>query len=86
MFDREKAISTIEGDHCACPGCQGELTDPSLSGRGWAFCKVRRCAWKVQTLGKARYAASIKGPMHTPARQPLRQLTEADYDGHDDLN
>jgi hypothetical protein len=85
MFDREKAIAALEAGSCPCRGCRGQLTDANLSRGGWSFCKVCRCAWKVQTLGQARYAASIKGPKHTPARQPLWQLTEADYDGHDDL-
>jgi len=53
MFDREKAIATIEAGRCPCPGCAGALTEDKLSARGW--------------------------------RQPIRQLTEADYDGHDDL-
>jgi len=84
-FDREKAIATVEAGGCACTGCRGELTDPALSADAWGFCKVCRCAWQVQTIGQARFAASISGPLHTPQRHPTRQLTEADYDGHDDL-
>jgi hypothetical protein len=85
MFDRALGIATIEAGRCPCPACRGELSDPSLSARGWAFCKVCRCAWKAEDINGTVYAISIKGPLHTPARQPNRQLTEADYDGHDDL-
>jgi hypothetical protein len=85
MFDREKAIATIEADQCPCPGCSGRLTEARLSARGWRHCRVCRCGWKVEEIGKQRYAASIKGPLHTQPRQPLRRLTDADYDGHEDL-
>ena len=85
MFDREKAIATIEAGRCPCPGCAGALTEDKLSARGWRHCRVCRCGWKVENVGKQRYAASIMGPVHAPPRQPIRQLTEADYDGHDDL-
>lgn len=85
MFDREQAIATINAGNCACPGCRGELSAAELSPGGWRHCKVCRCAWKVEEINRTVYAASIKGPLHTPARVPLRQLTEADYDGHDDL-
>jgi hypothetical protein len=81
MFDRDKAIATIEAGRCACPDCKGELTDPKLSARDWGFCKVCRCAWKAPVINGTRYAASI----HTKAREPVRRLTEADYDGHGDL-
>jgi hypothetical protein len=85
MFDREKAIATIKAGNCSCPGCLGQFLDADLSPRGWRHCQVCRCAWKVEDINGTVYAASIKGPMHTPTRQPLRQLTEADYDGHEDL-
>jgi hypothetical protein len=85
MFDREKAIAAIEANRCPCPSCSGTLTEAKLSARGWRHCRVCRCGWKVEDINKTRYAASIKGPMHTPARVPNRQLTEADYDGHEDL-
>jgi hypothetical protein len=85
MFDRERAIATIEAGRCGCAGCRGELADGNLSPRGWRHCQVCRCAWKVEAINGTNYAASIKGPQHTPPRQPLRQLTEADYDSHEDL-
>ena len=85
MFDREKAIATIEADRCPCPSCNGTLTDSKLSARGWRHCRVCRCGWKAEAINGTVYAASIKGPKHTPARVPNRQLTEADYDGHEDL-
>jgi hypothetical protein len=85
MFDRTEALAAIEADRCPCDGCEGTLTDPKLSARGWRHCRVCRCGWKVEEISKQQYVASIKGPIHTPPRKPLRQLTEADYDGHDDL-
>jgi hypothetical protein len=85
MFDRERGLATVEAGRCPCPGCRGELSDPSLNAGGWAFCKVCRCAWKAEAINGTIYAVSIKGPDHTPERKPLRQLSEADYDGHDDL-
>jgi hypothetical protein len=85
MFDREKAIATIEAGGCACPGCRGQLTAADLSPGGWAFCGVCRCAWKIQETGAQQYATSIHAPIHTPPRPPLRQPAEADYDGHEDL-
>jgi hypothetical protein len=85
MFDRGKAIATIEAGRCPCPGCRGQLTDPAPSPKGWGFCQTCRCAWQVQDINGTNYAASIKGPKHTPTPQPARQLTEADYDGHEDL-
>jgi hypothetical protein len=85
MFDRAKAIATIEAGVCACQGCHGQLMDAELSRGGWSFCNACSCAWQVETINGTRYAASIKGPLHTPPRKPLRPLTEADYDGHDDL-
>jgi len=39
----------------------------------------------VEAIGSAVYACHIEGPIHTKPRVPNRQLTEADYDGHDDL-
>jgi hypothetical protein len=81
MFDREQAIATIEGDHCACPGCRGELTDGNLSARGWRHCKVCRCAWKVKEVYGQRYAMHIAGRVHAvPASQPLRRTAEVDFD------
>ena len=85
MFDRERAIATIEASGCPCSGCRGQLTDAELSRGGWSFCKVCRCAWQVQLINGTRYAASIPGPLHTPPRKPNPRLTKADYDDHDDL-
>lgn len=85
MFDRERAIAVIEAGGCACPSCRGRLTDPASSRTGWGFCQVCRCAWQVQTINGTRYATSIKARIHTAPRKPTRQLTEADYDSHDDL-
>jgi hypothetical protein len=85
MFDRAQVIATIETGRCACPGCRGELTVAGLSPRGWRHCQACRCAWKAEAINGTVYAISLKGPQHTPARKPLRPLTEADYDGHDDL-
>ena len=81
MFDREKAISTLDGDHCACPACHGDLTDSSLSARGWRHCKVCRCAWKVEMVGGQRYAMHIAGRVHSvPAPQPVRRTAAVDFD------
>ena len=72
-------------DHLTRPRNAGTLTDPKLSALGWRHCRVCRCGWKVEEISQQLYVASIKGPIHTPPRKPLRQLTESDYDGHDDL-
>ena len=85
MFVRERSIAAIEAGACACLGCKGVLTDASLSARGWRHCKACRCAWKVNMINGTNYACHIEGPMHTRPRVPNRQLTEADYDGHEDL-
>jgi hypothetical protein len=62
----------------------GSLTH-DLSAGGWGFCKVCRCAWKAEAINGTVYACNIEGPIHTKPRVPNRQLTEADYDGHDEL-
>ena len=85
MFDRELGIAMIEAGRCPCPGCPGRLTDAKLSPRDWRRCHLCCCAWKAEEINGTVYAASIKGPQHTAARQRLRQLTDADYDSHDDL-
>jgi type VI protein secretion system component VasK len=85
MFDRAQAIATIEAGRCACPGCRGQLTSPGLSRRGWRHCQLCRCAWKAEAINGIVYASSIEGLIHTRPRVPNRQLTDADYDGHEDL-
>jgi hypothetical protein len=85
MFDRTKAIATIEVGRCPCPGCRGELTDANLSPRSWRHCKSCRCAHKAQTITGTVYACRIEGSIHTRPRVPNRRLTEADFDGHEDL-
>jgi hypothetical protein len=85
MFDRDQAIATIEAGGCACPGCRGQLSASELSPHGWRQCQSCRCAWKVEAINGTVYASHIEGPIHRRQRSPNRQLTEADYDGHDDL-
>ena len=85
MFDRAAAIATIEAGVCACPGCRGQLTSPELSPRGWRHCQLCRCAWKAEAITATVYACHIEGPIHTRPRVPNRQLTDADFDGHEDL-
>ena len=81
MFDREKAISTLDGDHCACPACHGDLTDSSLSARGWRHCKVCRCAWKVEEVHGQRYAMHIAGRVHAvPGPQQSRRTAGGEID------
>ena len=72
MFDRAKAISLIEGDCCACPGCPGQLTDADRSPRAWRHCQRCRCAWKIETVYAATYASRIPGAIH-----PLPRPTSA---------
>ena len=57
MFDREKAIATIEADRCPCPGCPGTITEAKLSARGWRHCRICVNGFKVarrQRLGPSK--------------------------------
>lgn len=71
MFDRARAVATIEAGCCACPGCQGELTSADRSPGGWRHCQVCRCAWKAEAINGTVYATSIKGPTHTRLESPV---------------
>ena len=75
MFDRAKAISTIESGKCACAACPGELTEAELSRGGWQFCRRCRCAWQVSIINGQAYATSIHAPIHAPAPAEPRKST-----------
>jgi len=49
MFDREKAIATIEAGRCPCPGCAGALTEDKLSARSWRHAGSAAAAGRWRT-------------------------------------
>jgi len=67
MFDRIAALARVAAGRCACPGCSGELTNPTRSRGGWSFCRSCRCAWKASTIDGQDYATAIHAAIHTLA-------------------
>jgi hypothetical protein len=44
----------------------GQLTDPTKSKGGWAFCKTCACAWQTTLVNATRYASTIPSALHRP--------------------
>lgn len=72
MFDRAIALACLEAGRCACAGCEGTLTDATLSRGGWQFCRRCRCAWKIEVIDGKRYASAIPSPAHVARVTPAR--------------